>query len=189
MSEDFLSKRRTALEDSFFRRRDAQLLEEMKKNMSEDSQREALANSSGITDDALLDRFMELKLTADTVAALSLVPLIKMAWADDKLESQERDAILTAAVESGVAKDKPAYKLLLSWLESQPEPDVFDAWKDYVKSMGEVLSDEDRASVRDGILARVTRIAESTGGILGIGNKVSESEQAVVDSLKEAFDA
>lgn len=189
MSEDFLSKRRTALEDSFFRRRDAELLEEMKKGMTDDSRRDALAESSGITDEAMLNRFMELKLSADTVAALSLVPLVQVAWADNKLESQERDAILTAASESGVAKDKPAYKLLLSWLESAPEPDMLEAWQDYVKSLGEVMSAEDRASFRDGLLSRVTTIAESTGGILGLGNKVSDSEQAVIDGLMKAFDA
>ena len=113
MSEDFLSKRGAALEESFFRRRDAELLEEMKKSMATDSQRDALIKSSGISDNALLDRFIELKLSADTVAALSLVPLIQVAWADNKLESQEREAVLAAAAESGVAKDKPAYKLLL----------------------------------------------------------------------------
>ena len=188
MSEDFLSKRRTALEDSFFRRRDAKLLEEMKKNMSDDSRRDALAESSGITDEAMLDRFMELNLSADTVAAISLVPLIQVAWADNKLESQEREAILTAAAESGVAKDKPAYKLLMNWLETAPEPDVLEAWTDYVKALGAELSAEDRVSFRDGLLSRLTTIAESTGGILGFGNVVSESEQAVIDSLMKAFD-
>ena len=189
MSEDFLSKRGAALEESFFRRRDAELLEEMKKSMATDSQRDALIKSSGISDNALLDRFIELKLSADTVAALSLVPLIQVAWADNKLESQEREAVLAAAAESGVAKDKPAYKLLLGWLEKEPEVEILDTWKEYVKALSGVLAAEDRASFRDGIFARVTKIAESTGGILGVGNKVSTGEQAVIEDLMKAFDA
>ena len=141
MSDDFLADRRSALEDAFFRRRDAELVEQMKQQMSEDSQRDALAESSGITDEKLLDRFVEMKLNSDTVAALSLVPLVQVAWADNKLESAERDAILSAAVESGIGKDKPAYKLLLSWLESAPESDVVSAWSDYVQALSKTLSD------------------------------------------------
>ena len=189
MSDDFLSERRAALEEAFFRRRNAELLEEMKTRMATESQREALAESSGIRDEALLDRFLELKLSADTVAALSLVPLVRVAWADGKLETKEREAVLTAAVESGIHKDKPAYKLLLSWLEKQPEDEVLTAWQDYVQALSKVLTAEDRQSMRDGVVSRVTQIAEASGGILGVGNKISDVEQKAIEELAQAFEA
>jgi len=187
MSDDFLSDRKSALEESFFRRRDAELLEQMKKQLSSDSQRDALAAASGISDDAMLDRLIELKLNAETVAALSLVPLVQVAWSDDRLEASEKEAVLTAATESGIGKDSAAYKSLLGWLESAPEPDLMKAWADYVQSLSKTISAADCDALRDGLLARAEAVAKAAGGILGLGNKVSDSEQAVIDQLKSAF--
>ena len=188
MSEDFLSDRRSALEESFFRRRDAELVEQMKKQMSSDSQRDALAAASGIADDKMLDQLAALNLTGDTVAALSLVPLVQVAWADDKLEPGERDAVLKAATEAGLGKDSAAYKLLLGWLDSQPEPELFSAWSEYVQELVKTIAAEEADSLREGLISRAEDVAKAAGGILGLGNKVSEAEQAVIDQLKSAFD-
>lgn len=187
MPDDFLSDRKSALEDSFFRRRDAELLEQMKKQMSSASQRDALAAASGISDETMLDRLIGLKLNAETVAALSLVPLVQVAWSDEKLEAAEKDAILKAATESGLGKDSAAYKSLLGWLDAAPEPELFTAWTDYVQELSKTMSAEDCAALRDGLIARAEQVATAAGGFLGLGSKVTESEQTVIDQLKSAF--
>jgi len=69
-----------------------------------------LAEASGLTDIDLVDRLVGLGIRASTLAALTLVPLIEVAWADDRMEAKERDAILAAAAATGraVAPDQDA---------------------------------------------------------------------------------
>ena len=45
---------------------------------SVEERKQAMADESGINDDALLDRLILLNVEADTVAAVSLVPLIEV---------------------------------------------------------------------------------------------------------------
>jgi hypothetical protein len=186
MSDDFLSPRRKALEESFFRRRDAELLEQMKQQASKDSAIEALAAASGIEDESLLNRLVDLELSADTVAALSLVPLVQVAWADGNLEAKEREAIVAAAVESGIKKDSSSYRMLSQWLATKPEDDLATAWNDYVGELIEAMSSDEVTALRDGLVARAQKVAESAGGILGIG-KVSDAETKAIDALRAAF--
>jgi len=50
-----------------------------------------------------LDSLIASGISPDTIAAVSLIPLVAVAWADKKLEAKERDAILNAATEAGIS--------------------------------------------------------------------------------------
>ena len=78
-----------ALEDAFFTKENARLLEQLK----EKQKREALREVVQIKDETFLDRLIELGIGPETVLALTLVPLIAVAWADGTLDSRERDAV------------------------------------------------------------------------------------------------
>jgi len=187
MSDDFLSKRRAALESEFFRNRDAELVRKLREEMEAELRRRELSAVSGIEDAMLLDRLIRLDLGSDTVAALSLVPLVRVAWADGRLDEQERDAILRAAVESGIQKEHASYKCLLTWLEEKPGVELNAVWSDYVQELCKTLSEEDRDGLRDGIVGRARQVAEAAGGFLGLGNKITETEQAEIDRINAAF--
>lgn len=187
MSDDFLSLRRTALEESFFRNKDAELIRQLQEQRIAELRRQELAAVSGIHEAGLLDRLVRLQLGPDTVAALSLVPLVRVAWADGRLDNSERDAILKAATESGIQKDSASYGCLLSWLEEKPTADLNTAWTDYVRELCKTLADEDRNGLREGIVGRAQHIAAAAGGFLGLGNKVTETEQAELDRINAAF--
>jgi hypothetical protein len=88
-----------ALEDAFFTKENARLLEQLK----EKQKREALREVVQIKDETFLDRLIELGIGPETVLALTLVPLIAVAWADGTLDGRERDAIIKAAEEKGVS--------------------------------------------------------------------------------------
>jgi uncharacterized membrane protein YebE (DUF533 family) len=92
------------LEDAFFLKEDKKLIEKYKqlKKMEETKQR--LAEVSGIKDEAILKKLVELKIQAETVASLALVPLVEVAWADGDVDESEKEAILMAVEKSGVAK-------------------------------------------------------------------------------------
>ena len=73
-----------------------------------------------MTDDAVLDKLVELGLKPNTIAALSLVPLIEVAWADGEIQDNERTAILQGAHGKGLEEGTDGYELLQTWLKGKP---------------------------------------------------------------------
>lgn len=188
MTRDSLNDRRKALEDSFFARKDAELLREMRQHMDRSAQREALAKASGIANEELLDQLLDLEIRPETMAAMSLVPLVAVAWADNVLDEAERQAVLQAAADAGIRQGDPGYELLAQWFEHPPSEEMLATWKAYIRTLIESLTSGGRETLRDEVVGRAHKIAAASGGILGLGNKISRSEKAVLDDLAAAFD-
>ena len=108
-------KRGKALEDEFFRKENQRLLEKLRQIKRMEESKEALAEASGITSDAILESLLELNIHAQTLAALAIIPLIEVAWADGHLDQKEGQAILAAAHASGLHRGHAGYELLESW--------------------------------------------------------------------------
>jgi hypothetical protein len=85
------------LEDAFFNKENARLLEQLKGKQK----REALREMVKVEDETFLDRLIELGIGPETVLALTLVPLIAVAWADGTLDGRERDAIIKGCWKRG----------------------------------------------------------------------------------------
>ncbi len=187
MSDDMLGSRRKALEESFFAKENERLRRALKQKESMQAKKEALAQACGIKDDAVLEELLNLDIGADTLAALTLVPLVEVAWADGSMDDRERGAILAAAEQSGLHKDSPSYGLLQAWLRAQPQAKLLIVWKDYVASLSRALGDDAKAKLREDILGRARSVAEAAGGFLGLGSKVSSAEQAKLRELEKAF--
>jgi hypothetical protein len=181
-----MEERKNALEDEFFHKEDAKKLEAMKEKLTEQATRDELRKVSGMTDDAVLDKLVELGLNGKTVAALSLVPLISVAWADGAIQDNERDAILHGAAGKGLEVGTPGHALLSKWLASKPEDALFEAWEGYIKALAGQLNDEQRRLLKKQIINFASLIAGSAGGFLGIG-KVSGAEQKVLARIDAAF--
>ena len=103
-----LDDRRRALEEEYFRKRDAELIERMRKQSDSLAGRDAMARETGISDDALLQELEARGFTASTVSLLPIVPLLEVAWAEDVMSDDERALIvnpryLTARNNLGVA--------------------------------------------------------------------------------------
>ncbi len=172
-----------ALEEAFFARENARLLQEMRARHERTEQRAAIKATLGQVDDETVDHLLELGLQPQTVLALAVVPLALVAWADGEVQAKERQAILAAAADKGIADGSPAHALLTSWLASQPGADLMVAWKRYIGAMWPSLTETERDSVRSGILDRARAVAEAAGGFLGLGSKVSAAEKKVLDEL------
>ncbi len=181
-----MDERRHALEDEFFHKQDQAKLEALKGNLEAQATKEELRKVSGMTDDAVLDKLVSLGLTGKTVAALSLVPLIAVAWADGSIQDNEREAILHGAAGKGLEQGAPGFTLLESWLSKRPDDGLFTAWEIYIKSLASQLNDEQTRLLKKQILNFSSLIAGSAGGFLGIG-KVSSSEEKVLARIEAAF--
>lgn len=186
MTKDAMEERRSALEDEFFHKQDQAKLEAMKGKLEAQATKEELRKVSGMTDDGVLDKLVSLGLTAKTVAALSLVPLIAVAWADGSIQDSEREAILHGAAGKGLEQGSPGFTLLENWLAKKPDDGLFMAWELYIKSLTSQLNDEQTRLLQKQILNFSSLIAGSAGGFLGIG-KVSGSEEKVLARIEAAF--
>ncbi len=187
MSKDFLEQRRNALEESFFAKRNAELLERLRKNAALETRRKELMATVGIRDNAVLDELIRLEISGETVIALSLIPLIEVAWADGTVDQKEREAVIEAAESQGVAKDGPAHDLLENWLEERPEARLMELWKSYAEALAADLEVEARTSLRRELIGRARAVAEAAGGFLGVGNKVSKAERRVLEEMEQAL--
>jgi hypothetical protein len=187
MSEPLLIDRRMALEESFFRAENAKLKEKLAEQAQAKAGRQALIDATGIRDEALLDALVKLEIAVETLIALELVPLIEVAWADGHVDDKERSAILAAAEAQGVSPECEVHQLLENWLATRPDADVLSTWKEYISAICAELIPAEKDQLKHILLDHALDVAKAAGGILGLGNKVSKVEQAVLDDLKGAF--
>jgi hypothetical protein len=175
--KQILGDRVRTLEDEFFRREDERLMQRLRELKHKDASREALGKASGITNPAILDTLLNLGIRPEVVEALSVVPLVEVAWADGQLDPKEKQAILERAQKSGTTPGSVGHDLLRSWLDHKPEPKLLTAWRHMVQGICEQLSPEQVAALRSGLVERVRGVAKASGGFLGAGSiSTAESE-------------
>ena len=184
MSDEILGDRGKALEEMFFAQESEKLRMALQEKEEVRDKKGALSTTSGITDDAILEQLVALDIRSDTLAALSLVPLVEVAWADGTMDDSERSAILSAAADSGISDESAA--LLDGWLVTQPGSEVLSAWKDYVSAITSKMDTEARDKLEQELLGRARKVAESAGGFLGIG-AISPEEEDKLEELARAF--
>src|SRR4051812_10983509 len=88
MSEVTLEERGRALENQFYDKENKDKLSALKGKLDSQRSKDDLRKVSGMSDEAVLDRLVGLGLRANTIAALSLVPLIQVAWADGQVQDK-----------------------------------------------------------------------------------------------------
>jgi hypothetical protein len=187
MSKDALGDRGKALEESFFAKQNEALRRRLRETEATKVKKEALSAASGITDNAVLDKLVALDIGSEALAALSLVPLVAVAWADGSIDDKERSGVLSRAIELGLSEQGVSYRLLEGWLVQRPTPQLLARWKDYIGALSPTLTQEARHTLKSQLLSRAAAIAGATGGLLGMGQKVSKAERAVLEELERAL--
>lgn len=182
----FLKDEATSLEDTFFLQQDRKIIEQLQQMQKMRQTREDLRAVSGIDNDHVLDKLVELEIEPQVVAALVAVPLIQVAWADGHVDEKERKTILALVEKHGIQDGTVEHELLESWLEHRPEAKLFEAWKHYIAGLCKALGADDRRQLKEELLGDVQAIAESSGGFLGLG-KVSAEEKQMLARLEAAF--
>jgi tellurite resistance protein len=187
MSDNILDHRRAGLEEAFFARHNEELRQRMRQADAEKFRKEALMAATGIVDEAVLGRLMALQIGTGTLAALTLVPLVLVAWADGAISAEERRAVLAGANEAGLKPGGPALELLEAWLHTRPAPELFAAWKDYVAALAHTLEPAERQSLEASVLAQAHKVASATGSFLGLTSPISDAENKVLRELAHSF--
>src|SRR6478752_3295294 len=124
LSADSFAERRRNLEDAFFKARDRQLLAKLRTELFALEESKKLAHVSGIVEQHVLDHLLKAGVTAETLTAVTMIPLVEVAWVDGSISAEERDAVLNAAVAQGIPANSASYELLEAWLKDRPDPNI-----------------------------------------------------------------
>jgi hypothetical protein len=174
------------LEEAFFAQESQRLLARFKEKRDRDARRAALREVMPNADDKFVDHMLELNIGPEMILAITLVPLVAVAWADGNIAEKERGAILEAAAKRGVEPGSAGRQVLESWLSHQPDDSLLGAWKRYVRTLGADLSKDENDRVRESALGLARGVAEAAGGFLGL-SKISAAEQAVLDDIERSL--
>ncbi|HEY8155253.1 MAG TPA: TerB family tellurite resistance protein [Myxococcota bacterium] len=187
MSGEAFEKRRKAFEEEFFQKQSQKLVDKLRETLQKKQTREELQQLTGIQDAGVLDTLMAMHLAKDTFAAFALYPLVEVAWADGSVDEKERKAFLAAAAEHGIAPGSPAHAALEEFVKTTPSDDTRKAWYAWAAELNRKLDAAERKKVRDGLVQRARAVAQASGGILGLGSKISANEQRILDAITRAF--
>lgn len=184
MAKDIVDRVRRIYEEEYFHQQDAKLLEKMRAVFRKQKDREAIRTMTGIRDDALLDQFVALGLDGESIAGFQLYPLIEVALADGEVDEKEAAAVLSAAVDHGIKQGGAAYRLLESSLRNGKHRELADTWRAYAAELKRVLAPEELAQLRANLLDAAQRVAEASGGFLGIVFKQGDAEKSALAEIE-----
>ena len=184
-----LDKQRQAMHDAFFADRDQELLEFLDQvQLGEQQQRQdALQQAAGVKDPEVLARLERLGVGPSAMTAFALLPLVRLAWADTKVSQGEFAALLKASEEDGIVYGTPSYRLLSRWLDERPSESMVEAWIAYAEALSRELDESSLEVLRQATIERAKRIAEASGGILGLGDRTSHDERNALLDLQRAL--
>lgn len=164
----FLEEREHALEDEYFHRKDRELIARLREAGRRDAERRGLENRLDTHDAAFLEQLQAAGFAPDNLALLHLVPLVEVAWSEGEVTPRERELILAMAARRGISPDDPAYKQLVGWLDNQPDEAFFATTYEAIRKMLALEDEPSRHAAQADLELWSTKIAEATGGILGM---------------------
>lgn len=182
-SKDAFAERKRGLEEEYFHKKEKELLEKLRLRMQAEAEREQMAEALGVQDAEILSDLQALGYTRDTVALLHLVPLIQVAWADGDVAERERDLILELAKARGVEERSAAHRQLTDWLTQRPSEEFFQDTLRIVAKLFEAFTPEKQAASKRDLVSYSAEIASISGGILGLGRKISREEREVIERI------
>jgi hypothetical protein len=179
--KDFLGNREYSQEEEYFRRKDRELIEKMRKAAEASQVRKQLGERVGLDDPEVVQELQDLGFTPDTVELLPLMPAIEMAWAEGGVTAQERSTLVNLARARGVAEGSAADVQLRSLLDIRPDAQVFARAMRMITALlerghGAKLDADDLVKFSE-------EVALASGGILGIIGRISREEKELLNSL------
>lgn len=128
------------------------------------------------SEEELADRIRKLGFTGAAERVFDLLPLVHVAWADGKIQQDERGAILGLLRVRGV--EPPAFHVMEALLEKPPSPE-------YLEESLHVLKDllADNPAQTKTVVGLCIMIAEAAGGLFDLFNPISKSEREVIEKI------
>jgi hypothetical protein len=100
------------------------------------------------------------RCSPQSLLAISLAPLIEIAWAGGGVVEHQQVAILEWARDQGLEPAHPAWRSLMQWMNVDPRPHLFASWREhYVNRLSRILAWQARQAWMRNVLDRVEAIA------------------------------
>ena len=179
---DSIKERGRALEEEYFRKRERELVERIRKAKADDAARHDIEAATGLHDADLLRELVDLGFTPDTLPLLPLVPVLQVAWAEGGVTPAERELVIKLARARGVAPDSKADIQLLVWLANRPEDAVFASAGRLINALLAVHAAPMGTLTADQLIKYCETVASVSGGIFGLG-RVSFEERELLASI------
>jgi hypothetical protein len=183
MPRDIFDDRKKGQEEDYFRKKERELIEKMRRRREAETERQQMAEALGVGDDEVLRDLQEMGYTRELVPLLHLVPLVQVAWAEGNVSQRERELILQAARSHGVEPGSLPDQKLDEWLDQRPSGEFFERTLRVLGALLQALPPEQREASRKNLISYSTNVAAASGGILGLGNKISNEERALLESI------
>jgi hypothetical protein len=184
---DAFADRGRALEEEYFRKREQELIEKLRRRAAAEAELRQLGEQAGVADEEILRDLRDLGYTPETVMLLHLVPLIQMAWAEGGVSDRERELIVEAARARGVEAGSSADQQLAEWLTMRPSEQLFERTLRAIRAFLDARPAEEREASQRELLSLSTAIASASGGVLGFG-AVSAEERALLARLSSELE-
>ena len=181
-----LSAHSKASEEDYFRKKEKELIEKLKKKAAAEAHRKGLAEAIGLENQQILDVLEEMGFDRSTVILLFLFPVLQVAWSDGEVSEEERVLILQAARTHGVEEGSPAYERLIGLLRTQPASVLFDRALRVIHDLLQFQKGESRQVTSTELMGVCEKVAAASGGLLGIGPKVSGKEKEALRRVASA---
>lgn len=185
--KDVSESLRRANEESYFSKRENELIEKMRQKAAEAAERKSMGDTLGIADEEVISELIEIGFTRETIALLHLTPLVQVAWASDGVSTNERKAIVDVARLHHVKPGSEADRQLAEWLDVRPSDEFFARSIRAIRAFVSALPADERQSGAMSIIDCCTAVARVSGGILGFGWKVSDAERELLGQVAEAL--
>lgn len=186
MDPQTFERRATTLEDKFFHELDQKLCARLQEQWNREQELKALREETGITEQSVLERLLDIGIHPGMIRAILLVPAVSVAWANGFVDMRERAALLQAAEEAGISAESESAQLLGLWLKTKPGPGLFAAWQHYVAALRHTVDSATYHTLQESATALAERIAVTAGGILGLG-AISADERRVISQVADTF--
>jgi hypothetical protein len=174
---DAFAERGRALEEEYFRKKDRELVERLRRAAQADQARGDLSKQTGLTDPAVLGELQELGFTADTVVLLPLVPVLELAWAEGGITPAERQMLVSVARSRGIVEGSAADRQLTAWMADRPAPDVFTKAARLISALLDSGAPATKGLTADQVVKYAEQIASASGGLLGLPIRAISMEE------------
>jgi len=141
-----------------------------------------IASVSGIDDIDLAVRLHEAGFGPESLSALSLAPIVVIAWGSGEVTDHESRAAYHAIFDSELVGNPAAIAVFRGWLAKRPDKSLMSLWCDFVITQLDRVSPPTRQAILDRLSMQARQVALASGGILGYGS-ICEGEQKVLNQI------
>ncbi|HZS08807.1 MAG TPA: TerB family tellurite resistance protein [Blastocatellia bacterium] len=189
MSEKTFKKWERSKEEEYFHKKEQELIGKMRQRQAEADERRQMAVATGVADEEVLNDLQGLGYTRETVSLLHLAPLVQVAWVDGQVQTNEREQLIQIARLRGITEGSSADRQLAEWLDERPSEEFFQRTLHIVHAMLDALSPAYSEASRRDLVAFAIAIAAASGGILGLGDKISDEERAAITRIARELES